>query len=117
MTNEMIIFNERMALMEAGKIRGTGRFFELEDENGEKRTVEEPEEIHTFTVWKDLGFSVKKGEKAISKLDIWKYTNKKKEETEEAEGKDHVFRKTAFFFSLSQVEPLKRRENDGGEKV
>ncbi len=36
MTNAMIIFNESVKLMEVGIIRGTGRFVEVEDQNGNK---------------------------------------------------------------------------------
>lgn len=112
MTNEMIIFNARLALMEDGKIGGTGRMMEIEDEDGEKRKIEEPEEIHTFLIWKELGFSVKKGEKAIAKFDIWKYTQKKKSEEKEDEEKEHAFKKLAFFFSPAQVEPMKGGKAD-----
>lgn len=34
MTNEQILFNVRVQLMEEGKIGSTGRFCEMEDENG-----------------------------------------------------------------------------------
>ena len=47
MTNEMIILNARFELMEEGILQGTGNIIEVEDENGEKKQIEEPEEIHT----------------------------------------------------------------------
>lgn len=67
------------------------------------------EEIHTFQKWKSLGYSVKRGEKAITKLTIWKHTSKVNAETQEEE--TAMFMKTAAFFSTSQVEkiqPVKR---------
>lgn len=97
MTNEMIIFNARLALMEDGKIGGTGRMMEIEDEDGEKRKIEEPEEIHTFLIWKELGFSVKKGEKAIAKFDIWKYTQKKKAKRKKMRKKNMLLKSLLSF--------------------
>lgn len=47
MTNAQIITSARFSLMEQGVIGSTGRMIEIEDENG-KRTVPEPEEIHTY---------------------------------------------------------------------
>jgi antirestriction protein ArdC len=63
------------------------------------------EEIHTFQKWKSLGYSVKRGEKAITKLTIWKHTSKVNAETQEEE--TAMFMKTAAFFSTSQVEKIK----------
>lgn len=71
--------------------------------------ISSEEEIHTFAKWKSLGYSVKKGEKAITKLTIWKHTSKVNAETQEEE--TAMFMKTAAFFSTSQVEkiqPVKR---------
>ena len=83
-----------------------------------RKNIEEPEPIHTFLHWKEYGYSVKKGEKAIAQLEIWKYTEKKKtdgEDTEE-ETAEHAFKKKAFFFCFAQVEPI-RRKADESEKV
>lgn len=70
------------------------------------------EEIHTFQKWKSLGYSVKRGEKCIIKLSIWKHTTKQitLENGETAED-SRMFMKQAAFFSTSQVEkiaPVKR---------
>ena len=114
-TNAMIISNAQFGLMEAGKIGTTGRMITYRDEGGE-HTMPEPEEIHTFARWKALGYSVKKGQHAVAKLTIWKYTGgKKTEEDEDGEEKTrhedgHCFMKEAFFFSASQVEPTKERK-------
>ena len=83
MTNEKIIMNARLALLDAGLIGTTGRQYEIIDENGDSRFVDEPEELHTFVIWQRMGYSVKKGEKAIAKIRIWKYSEK----TEELTGK------------------------------
>ena len=48
MTNAQLIFNASMELLKDGTIKGTGRFFTYEDENGEKKTIEEPEALHIF---------------------------------------------------------------------
>lgn len=72
-------------------------------------TISESEEIHTFAKWRELGYSVKRGEKCIVKLTIWKHTSRTNKETQEEESK--MFMKTAAFFSTSQVEkiaPVKR---------
>lgn len=112
MTNEQILLNVRYQLMEEGKIGSTGRFFEMEGEDGKLKKVPEPEEIHSFSRWKEYGYGVKRGEKAIAKVEIWKYADaKKKDESApdegETEAKERIFKKTAFFFSSSQVEPLR----------
>lgn len=75
-------------------------------------TISPTEEIHTFAKWKSLGYSVKKGEKCVVKLSIWKHTTKQitLENGETAED-TRMFMKQAAFFSTSQVEkiqPVKR---------
>lgn len=114
MTNANIIFNERMRLMEEGILQGTGKKIELLNEDGTTTMVDEPQEMHTFQAWKSLGFMVKKGEKAITKLSIWKYTEKAKKEEDktgnplEDEKITNMFMKTAAFFSQAQVEEIKK---------
>lgn len=111
MTNQQIIFNESMALMEKGIIGTTGRTFEVETEDG-KVTIQEPEAIHTFQMWKSLGRQVKKGEHAKAAFMIWKHTVKTKKEEEKTgnpiEDADDVrmFQKKAFFFTIDQTEPI-----------
>ena len=111
MTNAMIILMESCRLMEAGIIGTTGRSFEIEDENGNRKIIMEPEPIHTYAVWKSLGYQVKRGEKNVAAINIWK-TGKGKQNPEAEEGdqdgeksnKLRLFRKTAFFFKQSQCE-------------
>lgn len=114
MTNEQIILNSRVFLMEEGVIKGTGERFIFEDEKG-KREIEMPEEIHTFQVWKSLGFSVKKGEHSIARFPIWQASGKKSQsdddDEERQDGENPVkgkryYMKVAFFFTKDQVEPL-----------
>ena len=108
MTNAMIILNESVKLMEEGVLAGTGEFITIEDADGTKRELEMPEVIHTFNMWKHLGYKVKKGEKSIAKFPIWKHNSKSvvDEATGEEEEKTSMFMKTAAFFKFSQVEKV-----------
>lgn len=106
MTNAMIIMNESIRLMEEGVLHGCGQFVEVENEDGTKKTLELPEEIHTFNGWKSLGYSVKKGEKSRIKFPIWKHTTKKVEKDGEEEERSRMFQKVSAFFTFDQVEPI-----------
>ncbi len=107
MTNEMIIFNNRVALMDEGVIKGTGNIIEVENEDGEKIQIEEPEELHTYQGWKAIGRQVKKGEKCIATFMIWKHTTKKKKsESEDEEEQEKMFMTKAFFFRECQTEAI-----------
>lgn len=114
MTNAQIIFNRAQELAKEGLIKYTGREYEAELDDGTKITIKETESIHTYATWKSLGFQVKKGEKAVAKIQIWKYTSK----TVEIEDKDgntkteehsKTFLKIAAFFSASQVEAIQKK--------
>lgn len=108
MTNHMIILMERIRLMNEGVLEGTGETVIVQNEKGEKKEMQMPEEIHTFAAWKSLGYKVKKGEKNIAQFMIWKHVSKTKmnEETGEEEDNSRMFMKKASFFKASQVEPL-----------
>ena len=106
MTNAMIILNESIRLMEEGVLHGCGQFVEVENEDGTKKTLELPEEIHTFNGWKSLGYSVKKGEKSRIKFPIWKHTTKKVEKDGEEEERSRMFQKVSAFFTFDQVESI-----------
>jgi hypothetical protein len=108
MTNAMIILEESVRLMEEGKLSGSGTFVEIENEDGTKKHLELPEEIHTFAGWKARGYAVRKGEKSFIKFPIWKHTSKKieSEDGEESEFSRMII-KTSSFFTKSQVEPIK----------
>lgn len=105
MANKEIIFKEEQRLAEQGKIKYTGRSVILQGMDGEPIEFKETEQIHTFAAWKEIGYVVKKGQKAIAKFPIWKYVSCKNEETEETNSK--MFLKVAAFFSSSQVENIK----------
>ena len=105
MTNEQIILFNRIQLMKDGVIGTTGKQICIEDDEGNKEVIYEPEQIHTFMEWKRRGFSVKKGEKAITKFNIWKHVTKKSK-SEDEEDEEKMFMKHAFFFSAEQVEPI-----------
>lgn len=111
MTNEQIIFNRQQYLLSIGKLKPTGRVFQMQDGEGNVIQMEEAEQIHTFAAWKELGFIVRKGEKAVDCFSIWKYSaGKKKEQPSEDEEQQqesgHCFLKLSHFFAAHQVEPL-----------
>ena len=90
MTNTAIILGQMALLMHDG-------------------VIGENDVIHTYARWKAMGYQVKKGEKAIAKFPIWKYTSKKKAEEvseEEAQARGYCFMKLSSFFSTKQVEPI-----------
>ncbi len=110
MTNEQIIFNKSIMLMEQGLIGTTGRSIELEQEDGSKKTIMEPVPIHTFAGWKSLGYQVQRGQKAVAKFPIWKYKSggsyKNQNTGEEESIEEKMFLTEAFFFSQNQVESI-----------
>ena len=108
MTNAQIIFNASVKLMNDGVIKGTGRIFKFEDENGNIHELEEPEELHTYAAWQEIGRQVKKGEKAKAAITIWKQgksRNKRDKDGNEEEVQGNMFLKKAFFFTFDQTEP------------
>lgn len=88
-----------------GILQGTGNIITVEDENGEKRQIEEPEQIHTYQGWKALHRQVKRGEKSIATIQIWKHTTKKPKEADEEE-QEKMFLTKAFFFTEAQTEAI-----------
>lgn len=109
MTNQMIILLESIKLMDEGKIKGSG----IKGLNPDGKEIELPEAIHTYQIWKQLGFQVKKGEKAVAQFPIWKHTSKATEEIDEngdPKVKENMFLKTSSFFTKAQVEPIKKKE-------
>ena len=99
MNNEQIIWSNRVALMKQGIIGHGEKMVVVEDAEGKKSYIAEPEQIHTYSDWKRRGFTVKHGEKAVASFNIWK--SGKAEGEEEAK----MFMKKASFFKESQVEP------------
>lgn len=88
-TNAQMVTNQTFNLIMAGKIQPN-------------------EEIHTFQRWKEMGFSVKKGEHAVAKFPIWKMGTKKDDDGEE-KTTGRMFMKNSAFFSTAQVEPIPAR--------
>ncbi|MBP3890862.1 MAG: hypothetical protein J6D29_01675 [Solobacterium sp.] len=107
MTNEQIIMNERFHLMEKGILKGTGKFIKALIINSEgieeEMVIEIPEEIHTYGHWRELGYQVQKGQKAVAKFGVWKYTEKEKENGEKDK---RMFIKHSAFFAPNQVEVI-----------
>ena len=91
--------------MEEGVLQGTGNTITVENEEGEKIELEEPEEIHTYAGWKALNRQVKKGEKSIATIIIWKHTTKKAKDKDEEE-QENMFMTKAFFFKECQTEAI-----------
>ena len=92
-TNKQIVFTAWAELVAAG-------------------IISENEDIHTFDYWRSIGYTVKRGEKAITALTIWKHTTKR---TTNDDGtitdNSRMFLKKAYFFATHQVEkiqPIKR---------
>lgn len=111
MTNAQIIMNESINLLEAGIIKGTGRMLEAvivdKDGNETKKLVEEPEAIHTYAVWQQLGYQVKRGQKAIASFTIWKcVAGKNNDEGSDEQPENKMFMKKAHFFTMDQVEKI-----------
>ena len=110
MTNQQIIFDEAFRLMNEGKIGSTGRTIEVLHADGTTTLEPEPEALHTFAMWKKLGRQVKKGQKAITELIIWKNKPQQVEvETDngtETEEINRMFMKKAFFFTAGQTEKI-----------
>lgn len=109
MTNAEIILENSMFLMEEGVLEATEETMIV---NGKEVNV--PEQIHTFDMWKKLGYQVQKGEHAVAKFKIWKFKPNGKKKEEEAKEKDEVqtgrcFMKMAFFFTAKQVQPISKK--------
>lgn len=91
--------------MEEGIIKGTGNYITVENEDNEKIELEEPEQLHTYSGWKALNKQVKRGEKSIATMQIWKHTTKKpKNESEDEQEK--MFLTKAIFFTEAQTEAI-----------
>lgn len=104
MNNNTIILNNSIALAEKGILRTTENFITLDNGN----IIYLPEAIHTYKGWQELGYQVKKGEKAIAAFKIWKYkkSNKSDEdletETQTISSKNMIM-VNSFWFKADQV--------------
>ncbi len=109
MTNEQIIENAKQELLQQGLLKPTGKTLTARLEDGSEIQMPEAEEIHTFEAWKSRGYHVRKGEKAVTRLSIWKYVARKEtipmqDGTVREIDDSRMYRKEACFFSQSQVE-------------
>ncbi|WP_029231584.1 hypothetical protein [Butyrivibrio sp. VCB2006] len=100
MSNEQLIWNKRIELMNAGIIGKSGNRLVKNGENGKKELIDEPELIHTAREWKRRGYRVMRQQQPVSKLDIFKFTGKTKD------GKKEYKTIEALFFAASQVEAI-----------
>ena len=107
MTNAQIIFQASQELAEAGIIGYTGREFEAIDGEGNKIMMKETEEIHTYAAWKELGYQVQKGQKAVAKITIWKCTVKP--ETIKDSNGTEITQNTKNMFMKNHIFPLRSR--------
>ena len=70
------------------------------------------EEVHTFAMWKSLGYQVKRGEKALFQTMLWKMKKSKKQDDNNEEQQDdkevkkynNFFMAKSSLFGRSQVE-------------
>ena len=110
MKNEMIILLQQVELQKEGILNFTGRKIKSVDLSGEIVEIDEIQPIHTYRGWKERGFQVKKGEKAIAKFPIWQYSSKKveSEDSEEQKANGHMYMKMSAFFSDKQVEKIEK---------
>lgn len=104
-TNGEIILKQSLELMAQGILKPTGRVFTQQLPDGSTVEFPEPEPIHTYNGWKELGYQVKKGEHAKAQFPIWKWKGKKDEETGEEVG-GRCFQKNSFWFTADQVEEV-----------
>lgn len=116
MTNAQIIMSNRVFLMQEGIIKATDAVMTITDDDG-TRTINVPEEIHTFNEWKKAGRMVQKGQHAVAKFQIWMpRKNKKADAAEEAQadaGADDkameakgFYKKVAYFFTAEQTKEI-----------
>ena len=109
MTNEQIIENAKQKLLAEGILKPTGRTMLFRLDDGSEIELPEAEEMHTFQAWKARGYYVRKGEKAVARLSIWKYITRKEtipmqDGTVQEQDASRMYLKDAFFFARSQVE-------------
>ncbi len=116
MTNTEIILKNRFRLMEEGILDSTGRMIKVETDDGEKE-LPEPQQIHTYAGWLDLGYRVRHGQHAIADFPIWKMrpAGKRKDKKTGAEISydEKMMMVKAFWFSPDQVEKITAQELTG----
>ena len=73
----------------------------------------------TFAEWKKRGYSVKKGQKAVLVVDLWKPFKKKitDKETGEVTEENRFMLKTSHLFNSKQVEKITKKTASKKKKV
>ncbi len=110
MTNGEIILHERFKLLMDGVIESTGQTISIIRDDGTTEDMPEPEYIHTYAGWRQLGYTVRKGEHAIAAFPIWKHCpagercNRKTGQMVHCD--ERMIMTQAYFFSRSQCEPV-----------
>lgn len=117
MTNAQIIAIEQVRLAQEGILKYTGRKLQVFNPlTQQEELIDEIQPIHTYAVWKSMGYQVKKGEKAIAKFPIWKFVTKVSKnvanavdetDTDHIDGTGKMFMKISAFFTDEQVEEIK----------
>ena len=95
MTDSQIVYNIGEELLKQGKIKGI--------QYGETII---PEQLNTYQAWKEQGRQVKKGERAIAKVPLWKHKTKQIEKDGEEREVSSIFMKTASLFTIAQTEVI-----------
>ena len=101
MNNKSIILNERIRLMEEGKIGKTGKMLRLKMDGKEEKVLCEPEPVHTKSFYADRGRRVRDGEKGFV-ISIWKA----KEEDGTGEKRIEFCKVSAHFYTMGQTEKM-----------
>lgn len=103
MKNEITIMEHQEVLAKERKIKYTGRVLKFTTPMGEVIEYKETEQICTFMEWKNKGYKVIKGQKAVAKFPIWVPTKNKV-------GEDKIeirfWLKNSAWFSESQVKKI-----------
>lgn len=118
MNNAAIINMHQNMLVKEGILKYTGKVIHCKNLYGEPFDIPIVETIHTYNGWKERGYQVKKGEKAVAKFPIWKYIDRKayngdndelrgSQDGEDDRNKGKCMLKTAAFFTEAQVEKIK----------
>ncbi len=72
------------------------------DECKAKAGIPLDEELHTYAIWKSLGYQVQKGQKAIISTKLWKSVRDKKDD------KEKMILVNSSLFSYSQVKKIEQ---------
>lgn len=75
------------------------------------------EEVHTFARWKQMGYKVKKGQKALFHTSLWKKSNTKNrqilndsDDKTSEQSSTGMYLCKSYLFGKSQVEEIKEKE-------